>query len=169
MVNGVSLPNGATLEIPAIFLHRDPEHWPDPEKFDPERSDQLFKNIYIYPVCYFWAILFKCSYLCLLIYMYIYRKTALDNNSVVVSHLQPSQLSICESRFTPEAKAARHPFVYLPFGAGPRNCVGMRVAQLEMKMGLARLFHAFSLVTCAETEVGWDYEKGNICFPTVFH
>lgn len=47
VVNGVSLPMGATLEIPAISLHRDPEHWPDPEKFDPERSDQLFKK-YIY-------------------------------------------------------------------------------------------------------------------------
>lgn len=78
-----------------------------------------------------------------------------------VSHLQPFHLSICESRFTPEAKAARHPFVYLPFGAGPRNCVGMRLAQLEMKMTLARLFHTFSLVTCAETEVGCGCE----CLP----
>lgn len=43
----------------------------------------------------------------------------------------------------------------------------MRVAQLEMKMGLARLFRTFSLVTCAETEVGWDYEKG-IVFRTVY-
>lgn len=30
----------------------------------------------------------------------------------------------------------------------------MRVAQLEMKMALARLFRTFSLMTCAETEVG---------------
>lgn len=79
-----------------------------------------------------------------------------------------SRCPLCKSRFTPEAKAARHPFVYLPFGAGPRNCVGMRVAQLEMKMGLARLFRTFSLVTCAETEVGWDYEKGIACFPPLY-
>lgn len=59
------------------------------------------------------------------------------------------------SRFTPEAKANRHPFVYLPFGAGPRNCVGMRLAQLEIKMALVRLFHKYSIVACSETKVGW--------------
>lgn len=38
VVNGHLLPKGATLEIPAGFLHYDPEHWPEPEKFIPERS-----------------------------------------------------------------------------------------------------------------------------------
>lgn len=65
----------------------------------------------------------------------------------------------CTSRFTPEAKARRHPFVYLPFGAGPRNCVGMRLAQLEMKMALVHLFRRFSIVACAETKVGWQRAK----------
>src|SRR4029434_9507241 len=37
VVNGQFLPKGATLEIPAGFLHYDPEHWPEPEKFIPER------------------------------------------------------------------------------------------------------------------------------------
>lgn len=58
------------------------------------------------------------------------------------------------SRFTAEAKASRHPFVYLPFGAGPRNCVGMRLAQLEMKMALVHLFRRFTVVACSETKVG---------------
>lgn len=58
------------------------------------------------------------------------------------------------SRFTPEAKANRHPFVYLPFGTGPRNCVGMRFAQLQIRMVLAHFFHKFSITACSETKVG---------------
>ncbi|MCI4379078.1 hypothetical protein PGIGA_G00223700 [Pangasianodon gigas] len=56
-------------------------------------------------------------------------------------------------RFTPEAKASRHPFVYLPFGAGPRSCVGMRLAQLEIRMALVNIFKTFNLMACEDTEV----------------
>lgn len=42
-------------------------------------------------------------------------------------------------RFTPEAKRAMHRYQYLPFGAGPRICIGMGFAQMEAKLILASL------------------------------
>ena len=36
-VLGQHIPAGAVLEIAVGALHRDPEHWPHPETFDPER------------------------------------------------------------------------------------------------------------------------------------
>jgi cytochrome P450 family 6 len=33
----LTIPKGTTVQLPAFSLHRDPEHYPDPDKFDPER------------------------------------------------------------------------------------------------------------------------------------
>ncbi|CAH2276505.1 thromboxane-A synthase [Pelobates cultripes] len=56
-------------------------------------------------------------------------------------------------RFTVEEKQKRNPFVYLPFGAGPRSCIGMRLAILETKITLFRVLQKFRFDTCPLTQI----------------
>ncbi|MEJ2600611.1 MAG: cytochrome P450 [Anaerolineales bacterium] len=46
-------------------------------------------------------------------------------------------------RFSPEQARLRPHYAYVPFGGGPRNCIGFAFAQVEVKIVLARLLQKF--------------------------
>jgi cytochrome P450 len=76
------IPAGSLVFIIPFVVHRRPELWPDPERFDPDR-------------------------------------------------------------FTPERVAARPRFAYLPFGGGPRQCIGNQFALVEASLILAKVARRF--------------------------
>ena len=63
-------------------------------------------------------------------------------------------------RFLGPAKDARHAFQFLPFGAGPRNCIGMRFALMEVKVALVRILMKFKFMASPETQVPLEIREG---------
>jgi cytochrome P450 len=51
--------------------------------------------------------------------------------------------AFCPERFARGSEEKVPPFTYVPFGGGPRNCIGAAFAQVEARTVLARLFQRF--------------------------
>ncbi|KAG5895439.1 hypothetical protein JTB14_037598 [Gonioctena quinquepunctata] len=88
----VHLEKNDVIMIPIIGLHRDPKHYPEPDRFDPER-------------------------------------------------------------FNDENKGNINPLTYLPFGLGPRNCIGSRFALLEAKIVTFHILSQFEFVPVKKTPI----------------
>ncbi|KFM65323.1 Cytochrome P450 4c3, partial [Stegodyphus mimosarum] len=83
-INGYMIPKGTSCGILIYMLHRDPDVFPNPEVFDPDR--------------------FRLS-----------------------------------------NATGRHPFAYVPFSAGPRNCIGQRFATFEAITVMATILRKFEV------------------------
>ena len=86
------LPKGMRIILPLDAIHNDPDYYPNPDEFIPER-------------------------------------------------------------FLPEAVESRHPCAFMPFGDGPRNCIGMRFGKMQAQIGLIYLLSKFRFERCASTQV----------------
>ena len=56
-------------------------------------------------------------------------------------------------RFTKEENTKRNPMTYMPFGSGPRNCIGNRFALTECKLIIAHLIVNFKFEPSEKTDI----------------
>ena len=69
--------------------------------------------------------------------------------SIYLTHREeghwPKAGQFIPERFERKSHQTYSPFSYLPFGGGPRNCIGAIYAQIEAKAVLARILQTFDL------------------------
>ncbi|GMT21312.1 hypothetical protein PFISCL1PPCAC_12609, partial [Pristionchus fissidentatus] len=64
---------------------------------------------------------------------------AIHRNESIFENAQ----SFDPDRFLPERSANRHAFDFIPFSAGPRNCIGQRFASYEQRVGISWLLRRY--------------------------
>ncbi|KAK6641866.1 hypothetical protein RUM44_013584 [Polyplax serrata] len=78
-------------------------------------------------------------------------------------HYDPEQFPMPEhfnpERFSPENKGSIHPCANIPFGEGPRICIGMRFGYMAVKTGLSLILSRFKIELCEETPIPLEIEN----------
>lgn len=67
-------------------------------------------------------------------------------------------------RFSPEQK--RHPVAFLGFGLGPRNCIGLKFAYLEIKIALCLMLRHYEVLKSLNTCERLEFVEGIVRKPT---
>ncbi|XP_013140508.1 PREDICTED: cytochrome P450 6B1-like [Papilio polytes] len=65
-------------------------------------------------------------------------------------------------RFSPENEKNRHSCAYLPFGAGPRNCLGMRFAKWQSQVCIVKFLSNFRVEPSKNTPVDLKYDPSRL-------
>ncbi|XP_015840000.1 probable cytochrome P450 6a14 isoform X2 [Tribolium castaneum] len=68
------------------------------------------------------------------------------------SDLYPNPSQFDPDRFSEEKKKSRHGYAHLPFGEGPRICIGMRFGLMQTKVGLTALLKNYKFSVNSKTQ-----------------
>ncbi|KAB5523792.1 hypothetical protein PHYPO_G00156490 [Pangasianodon hypophthalmus] len=68
-------------------------------------------------------------------------------------------------RFTQENKENIEQYVYMPFGVGPRNCIGMKFALVIIKLAVVQILQRFDISLSEETKVPLELINTGILAP----
>ncbi|KAF7243115.1 Cytochrome P450 3A9 [Varanus komodoensis] len=88
---------------------------------------------------------------------------------IAILHYNPAHWSNPEEfrpeRFSKEKKEQIDPYIFMPFGVGPRNCIGMRFALLTLKIAIAQLMQNFTFKPCKETQIPLELNSVGLLRP----
>ncbi|GBN81544.1 Cytochrome P450 3A8, partial [Araneus ventricosus] len=65
-----------------------------------------------------------------------------------------------DTDFLPEERAKLDPYSYIPFGDGPRYCLGMKYALMQVKVCIVCVVANFKILRCPETKVPLEFHYG---------
>ncbi|ALC41931.1 Cyp6a22 [Drosophila busckii] len=76
--------------------------------------------------------------------------------------IYPEPHKFIPERFLAHQMSQRPTASWLPFGDGPRNCIGMRFGKMQTTIALFQLLRQFQFSVCARTESKIQFDKNNL-------